>query len=842
MDQEIKIWRISLLLLLGLVAFVYVFASTVADIYFLVRDPVAGITSSFDEKLGKSVIERVVPKGPADIAGILEGDIVLSINGREIQSEESLENPYPGVKAGGAVEFRILRNGSERQISFVAGSRGRVYTSTIFTGVLPGILFSYSLFIIGLFVLLKKINDRVAHIFFLMVNFWALAMWGAFPFGSAALLRLLPGWFQWVRLFFFPIALGLLLHFTLIFPFEKETYRKHKNLYRFIAYGSVLLILPFAIATVNEISWHGKILNYGWGIWFSLNFFLAATMLGHSGGTAPTPRMAEQAKMMFRGTMFALALPTGLYYLPQNFADTQLPYAEYLLLIIVLWPLILAYTIIKHRFMDINFIIKRGVAYALVSGVVILAYFILVVGLGKVILVATGSDSQMFTIVATLIIAVFFNPIKNRIQEFVERRFFPSKYFYREAVKSFNHQLVTVVELDELQTLLQKFLTDTMQINPAALFWRQPDSGQYLPLRVTDVTATTLPSFTDGDEVIRRLEMQRKLLDFSMLRDLPDAMSQQEQDRWLTLMTELILPLHPRGKLKGFIALGPKADGEEYYKEDLELLEILNDQINISLANALLTEQLREQERLRKELEVARKIQMSSLPQSDPDIEGLDVSGISIPALEVGGDYYDYLHFADGRCAVVVGDVSGKGTSAALYMSQLKGILRTAAKFHNSVKDLMVDVNAITFESLELRAFITLTCGLFDLSARRLHFVRAGHLPLIHFSQATKSCNEVTPKGIGVGLEKGVIFQRELQEIEMTFSAGDVFLFYSDGIVEACNPNGDEFDCTELKQILERDGSCTAADIREKIIESVRRFTGGQSQRDDMTLVVVKVA
>jgi len=674
-----------------------------------------------------------------------------------------------------------------------------------------------------------------------MVIFWALAMWGTFPYGSQTLLRLLPAWFGWVRLFFFPVALGLLLHFTLIFPFEKETYRKHRNIYLFFAYGSVLLILPFAVATLQEVSWSNKILDYGWGTWFSLNFFLAATMLGHARAKAPNPRMAEQAKLIFRGTMYALALPTGLYYLPLNFANTRLPYAEFLLLFIVFWPLTLAYTIIKHRFMDINFIIKRGVAYVLVSGVVIAAYFVLVVGLGRVILLATGSTSQMFTIVATLIIAIFFNPIKNRIQEFVERRFFPSKYVYLEAVKVFNHKLVRVVELTELQDLLQEFLTESMRISPVVLLWQSPDSMHFSALRANGLAVEELPTFSVDDAVMQRLTRQGKLLDCSLLDDWPVPVPDEERKRWAQLKAELVLPLQPRKHLRGLISLGQKTDGESFYKEDIELLETLNDQINISLANALLTEQLREQERLRKELEVARRIQLSSLPQSDPIVEGFDVSGISLPALEVGGDYYDYLGLPDGRFGVVVGDVSGKGTSAALYMSQLKGILKTASKFHCSLKDLLIEVNAITFDSLEPRAFITITCGAFDLPRKCFRFVRAGHLPLIHFSQKKKTCYELRPKGIGVGLEAGQLFGQELEEVEIEFEPGDVFAFYSDGIVEACSPEGQEFDTAEIKRIISANGEQSALVLREKVIARVQSFVGQAPQKDDMTVVVVKV-
>ncbi|RMF70348.1 MAG: hypothetical protein D6743_00385, partial [Calditrichaeota bacterium] len=219
----------------------------------------------------------------------------------------------------------------------------------------------------------------------------------------------------------------------------------------------------------------------------------------------------------------------------------------------------------------------------------------------------------------------------------------------------------------------------------------------------------------------------------------------------------------------------------------------------------------------------------------------LEVSGISIPALEVGGDYYDYLDFAGGRFGVVVGDVSGKGTSAALYMSQLRGILKTASQYHKSLKDLLAVVNAVTYRSIELHSFITLTCAAFDVPQRQLRLVRAGHLPLLHYCAAHKTCRELTPKGIGVGLENGAVFNAELEETEMTFASGDVFLFFTDGITEARTEQNEELDTRFLVDLVSRNGCASAVELRDKIISGVLELAGGDAQRDDMTLVVVKI-
>jgi sigma-B regulation protein RsbU (phosphoserine phosphatase) len=556
---------------------------------------------------------------------------------------------------------------------------------------------------------------------------------------------------------------------------------------------------------------------------------------------APNPHIRKQAQIMSVGTTLSLAVWLSVYFIPLLLFNRKFPFAEFSTLLLIFWPGTLAYVIVKHRFMNIDVIVKRGVAYAITSGFVVLAYFILVAGLGQLVLLLTGSTSQIFTILATLLIAALFNPVRQKVRSFVDRRFYPSRFLYREGVRLFTHQLINVVDLQQLLDQLHEFLRETIGIRPVALLWKNKNEKRFMISRLDGFELANSAFFTAEDKVVKHLQNSKQLLDLSVLSDKPAMIAADEKKRWELLQTELLLPLFAKGELLGILSLGTKGEDDPYYKEDLELLASLGDQVNISLENAVLTDELREQDRLKKELEVARRIQLSSLPQADPQVAGLDISGISIPALEVGGDYYDYLSFADGRFGVVIGDVSGKGTSAALYMSQLKGVLQTASRYHRSLKELLIEVNAITFDNIELQSYITLMCGAFDVKSRKLQIVKAGHLPLLHYSARDRSFRELAPRGLGIGLEHGKIFRSELEEIEAPFGPGDVFLFYTDGIIEARNSDGDEFEASALHKVIQENGWGTACELRERIISQVRQFTAGAPQRDDMTLVVVKV-
>ncbi len=838
MSQPLKIWKISLLLLLGLLVFLFLAASSVADIYWTFANPAIGITYKFDRALGRIEIVLVEPDSPATRAGLHTGDVILTYNHLPATSDKGFERALHSVVVGQTVELLIFRHPNELKVSFVAENPLKVYTEKIFLRLLPGAVFCYALSLIAIFVFLKKIQDRMANIFYLMLLFWALAMRDALDLGSK-LDEILPQWVEWLRWPSWPLAVGAFLHFCLIFPIENKAFQKHHKPFLILIYLPLILIIPKIYAETTTASWGEKLLDYGWGVWLTLNFVIAMTMLYHSIRRAPNPYIKKQAQIMAGGTELSLSIPLCYAFLPDLLFDAKLPYAKFATLLLILWPVTLAYVIVKHRFMDIDVIVKKGVAYALTSGFVVAAYFLLILGVGQLVLFLTDSQSQFVTIIATLLIAALFNPVKKRVQNFVDRRFYPNRFVYREAVQSFRHQLVNVVDLEKLIELLKSFLAGTMRIQPVVWYMCQSAAAKLTANAASGLDAAALPDFATEDKAIKRLQESRQLVDLSLLKE---HLADDEKNRWEQLQAELALPLLSSGNLVGMLTLGAKEGDEPYYKEDLELLATIGDQINIALENALLTEKLREQDRFKKELEMARRIQLSSLPQADPQIPGLDVSGVSIPALEVGGDYYDYLDFVDGRFGVVVGDVSGKGTSAALYMSQLKGMLQAGAKHHRSLKDLVVEVNAITYQSITAQSFITLMCAAFDVKSRRLSLVRAGHLPLIHYSAKAKTCREIAPKGIGVGLENGQFFQTKLEEIELAFDPGDVFLFYTDGITEARDLAGREFETAVLARIIQENGWENAMTLREKIIAQVHQFAAAVSPQDDMTLVVVKAS
>jgi len=191
---------------------------------------------------------------------------------------------------------------------------------------------------------------------------------------------------------------------------------------------------------------------------------------------------------------------------------------------------------------------------------------------------------------------------------------------------------------------------------------------------------------------------------------------------------------------------------------------------------------------------------------------------------------------------VIVGDVSGKGTSAALYMSKVQGILRSLYGFGLHPRDLFIRVNRLLCKDLERSSFVTALGAHFTSGARQLTLVRAGHVPLFVFRAQSASVERILPRGLGLGLNDAGVFAAEIEERAVNFTTGDVMLFVTDGVLEARNVSGEEFGDERLSALLSRHAGLGATALRDAVVREIQTFGEGTDQHDDQTVVVVKAA
>jgi serine phosphatase RsbU (regulator of sigma subunit) len=297
----------------------------------------------------------------------------------------------------------------------------------------------------------------------------------------------------------------------------------------------------------------------------------------------------------------------------------------------------------------------------------------------------------------------------------------------------------------------------------------------------------------------------------------------------------LAVPLGVGENVFGIIyADSPIAEGR-FTEDHLKVLTTLASVAAIRVENARLTEEQLQRERLERELQVASEIQQRFQPTSAPQLNGYELQGISFPCYEIGGDYYDFIHRANGNLIVALGDVSGKGTAAALLMSSLHASVHAQFDIHDSLADTISAVNRYLVESIPANRFVTLFYAELNPKTGELRFLNAGHNPPL----VVRASGTMEQLAAG-GLPLGIMLDADFREARTTLKAGDVLVIYSDGVSEAVSPTGEEFGPTRLYEVVSRNLDASAAGIRDRIESALTKFSQGMPAADDITLVIVK--
>jgi sigma-B regulation protein RsbU (phosphoserine phosphatase) len=297
----------------------------------------------------------------------------------------------------------------------------------------------------------------------------------------------------------------------------------------------------------------------------------------------------------------------------------------------------------------------------------------------------------------------------------------------------------------------------------------------------------------------------------------------------------LAVPLGVGENVFGIIyADSPIAEGR-FTEDHLKVLTTLASVAAIRVENARLLEEQMDRERMEHELQLASEIQQRFQPTAPPQVPGYELQGISFPCYEIGGDYYDFIEREDGRLVIALGDVSGKGTAAALLMSSLHAAVHAQASSHNSLVETIGEVNRYLAENTPANRFVTLFYAELDPQAGALSFLNAGHNPplIVH---AAGTVEQLASGGLPLGIQPDALFREGRTQL----LPGDVLVVYSDGVSEAGNPQGEEFGSMRLMEVVSRNMDASAAGIRDRIEAALTKWAQGTPAADDITLVIVK--
>ncbi len=305
----------------------------------------------------------------------------------------------------------------------------------------------------------------------------------------------------------------------------------------------------------------------------------------------------------------------------------------------------------------------------------------------------------------------------------------------------------------------------------------------------------------------------------------------------LRLGFQAAIPMHIQSKTEGLILLGGRLRGGDYSQADLEYLYALGNMAIISIENARLFRETIEKQRLEDELLIAQEIQRGLLPEHLPQVPSLDIAATNIPSKQVGGDYYDVLQRTDRELVLAIGDVSGKGTPAALLMANVQAALRALAPSEQSLSVITGRINDLTSANTRGGSkFITFFWCVLDVVSRTLTYVNAGHNPpiLVRASGAV----EYLDRG---GLILGILpTTTPYEQASIQLGVGDILVLFTDGVSEAMNEHGEDFTEDRLLEVVRRSKGGTSQEIINSVLAGVEEHVRGTPQSDDITLLVLR--
>jgi len=442
----------------------------------------------------------------------------------------------------------------------------------------------------------------------------------------------------------------------------------------------------------------------------------------------------------------------------------------------------------------------------------------------QLLIYQSSSIPHIIIVTSTLAWAIIFDPVRMYVQSLIERRF--NLREREKAIEAFTATLREEIDLDQLRERFLTVIQQTMQPYSVSLWTRASNEQQ------EQAGSTEAIMVADDDPLIAyflrhpgTLEIDRLHLDSPVLQELK------------LRAADSLLPLASQGELIGLLILGPHVRGEAYAHEERTMLDTLAPQVAPALRVAQMVqeqqEQVRERERIEQELRTAQAIQQAFLPKDVPAPRGWQLAPYYRPAREVGGDFYDFLPFENGRLGLVIGDVAGKGVPAALVMATVLTMLRSTVQGTASPGEVLARVNDLLAANIPSGMFVICFFALLDSQSGRLHYANAGHEP--SYRQQKRSVTELWATGMPLGLMPGTRYE----EHEVTLSPGEHLLFYSDGLVEAHNPGREMFGFPRLQKLLEV--HVDEASLIDVLLGELKRFTGdGWEQEDDVTLVTLQ--
>jgi len=820
---------------IALILVIAVYALYGANIVRWRNSPDFGWRTMYDS--GPNVVAEVMESGKA--AGLRVGDVIKAINGKTYSTFDELYFKVRDDKPGSVNTYTVVRDGKTLEISITTGRLGPL---NVLRRSGPLFLIGLIYVIIGVLVFLMKPKAAESWLFFVMSSFIGMMISLSSP---SDLLH--PLWFFNIRRLIEIILPAPMIHLALRFPKMRTVLVKMPRLWIF---PYLIAITLFILCTISSPAYWNtphvlRVLNDIY-LLFGVLFFLLSTVWNLIKDPSIVIRL--QSRVIFMGLMLGIFIPIaellsryfwGVYLFP----NPTVGFAVFL----TMFPLSIGYTIVKHDLFAIDVIVRRTYGYILSTASIIGVYALIVSLLNVSFRSSEVSRSPLFSIIFALGVVFFFRPLHERFQGLVDRVFYRQRYDYRKTIKDVSEAMISIFDPEKIQKMLIGSVVKEMFLENGLLLLPDKETHGYHVHAAEGIEIENLASKQLSDDTALSRIVQKK--NNAILRDEIDLNPLYEQDRealrqtFQSFNSELMLPMKYKDEMRGIISLGRKKSGKMFTAEDIDLLKTITNQSAVALENAKLFEENIEKSRMEEELKIAHDIQISMLPEKAPIIEGFTIVARSIPAREVGGDFYDFIEMRGNgkveRLAIVVGDVSGKAVSGALVMAASRSIFRVLSDAHSSVEEVMRIGNARLNHDIKKGMFVALIYAVLNPRQKTMILSNAGQTqPII--------CSIDDPKPVYIDTEGdkfplGIVQECDYQETNVRLKRGDTVIFYTDGVVEAVSEKKELYGFERFLNSIEEGRELSADLLLEKLMDDVIRFAGSMEQHDDLTVVVVKV-
>jgi sigma-B regulation protein RsbU (phosphoserine phosphatase) len=808
-----------------------------------------GFDSGYSETDHWLQVQKVEKGSPAEQAGMRVGDLILDVDGHPLQTRLPLDEVWLHAKPGDSVELTVRKPG-QQAATILRGVFRLAKRTSQETGVARAsaleVTRSYPVLfiVVGLSVLFLRLEDRNAWLLALLFGgFVAVPQFGPLAVLDPALRVVVTSY----RSIFLGMFSALFYLFFALFPVRSPLDRLAPWLKWLGAIAGVCVIpAGFWHGDVSLPAFMGRLMGRRAADQAVLLYIYGFVVLGlvslaANALRAPVADAKRKARVLLWGTIVGV-LPAAAEkaaidfagYHPSFWMDMTLG------LVVLLYPLSFGYAVVKHRVLEIPLLLRRSARYVLVQrGYVVLLFLVAAGAIG----LFTRTIARFFAANASVgmgVSAVFgialvwvSAPMVRRGTARIDRAFFRTAYDARIILQDLAERARTVTDRHELAELLKQHIEGALQ--PQSLVCYLETDGGQLAVECGDVP-TGLERISADMPVLAELVRRGK----SWEVPLDDPGRESSAGALARLAPECLVPILGRdSRLMGLLVLSQRRSEEPYSGEDKHLLDSAASQAGVTLENITLAEKMAErmeaEHRRTLEMDIARQVQARLFPQNLPPLQTLEYSGGCLQALQIGGDYYDFLDMGPGKLGIVLADIAGKGMSGAMLMANLQANLRSQyAVAMDDLPRLLHSVNRLFFENTAADSYATMFFGVYDDATRTLRYANCGHVaPLLlradGFVQHLGSTTTVL----------GMFLEWECPVAEEKLHPGDLLVICTDGATEAADERGEEFGEERIADATRENRHLPVAELLLALQARVLEFSRGK-QADDLTLIIAR--